>query len=128
MNKYPELAEIAKKIKKFRELRGFNQSWVSAELNIDIKTLRDYENGTHDIGIGLLMNLAKLYDGTVQDILNFNAKNFFQNNFNNSANSKSTNIMNYIIPSESDKNLYEQKIASLLEEIEIWKSKIAKKQ
>jgi hypothetical protein len=57
-------------------------------LEIDVITLRNYENGTHDIGIGLLMSLAKLYDVSVPDILNFNTKNFSQNNFNNSVNSE----------------------------------------
>ena len=50
---------------------------ISSELNISVRTLYSYEEGTRQISIDKILPLAKLYDVTAEEIINAQMKSIF---------------------------------------------------
>ncbi len=58
------------RLKELRKENGYTQDYVASYLNVQQNTYSQYENGLRDIPLGCLVLLARLYDTSVDYILN----------------------------------------------------------
>jgi len=59
--KYEKIKEIASRMKTLREVCDCSIDVICKELNIDIETYKNYENGSTDIPIGFMYCFAKYF-------------------------------------------------------------------
>jgi len=62
--------DIATNIRKLRENRDFTQKQIAAELGIGYSNYNKMENGFREPSVEELQKLAKLYDITVDELIN----------------------------------------------------------
>jgi len=62
--------DIAANIRKLREERDFTQKQIAAELSIGYSNYNKMENGFREPSVEELQKLAKLYDITVDELIN----------------------------------------------------------
>lgn len=66
-----ELMSLGITIRKIREQKGFLQKQVAAELDIGHTNYNKLENGNREPSVKELQQLARLFDLTIDQILNF---------------------------------------------------------
>lgn len=64
------------RLKKLRKENGYTQSYVASYLNVQQNTYSQYENGLRDVPLERLVQLARLYDTSVDYILNLTDDDF----------------------------------------------------
>lgn len=107
------MVTLGEKIRKIRELKNFKQEHMADQLGISVNSYGKLERGETEIGYERLEQIAKALDVSVQDILSFDEKNFF--NLMNNQNAAGYTINQYGL-SDNERKLYEDKI-KLLEEM-----------
>ncbi|WP_394674998.1 helix-turn-helix transcriptional regulator [uncultured Chryseobacterium sp.] len=120
-------ATIGRRIRKYREEKGFSQEELAGQLHISRSTYQRIENGETNSWINHIENICNSLDVNMEDILK-PEEGYTQINKENSANENSSNNMiqnqtnNY---SSSEKLLeqYEGRIKELKEQVSYWKSK-----
>lgn len=60
---------IGAKLKYLRSKRGYTQGFVANYLSISRSTYTKYETGVSQMGYGILLQLAKLYNTDFNDLL-----------------------------------------------------------
>lgn len=66
--------DLGENLRKLRVLRGFSQEFVAETVGVSLSSYQRYENAKTGIDVQILVNLAKLYGMSLDDILNFNEK------------------------------------------------------
>jgi len=102
---------IGEKIKKIRELRNFTQDYMATQLEMTQAGYSRIERDEVDISFSKLEKIAKIFNINLLELIGFNEKNVFNNNFNNTTNG-------FIIgTNEQLKEVYEARISDLQKEI-----------
>lgn len=107
------MTTIGTKIRKIRELKNLKQEHIADKLGISVTAYGKIERDETDVSYERLEQIAKAFDLTVQHILSFDEKNFF--NLMNNQNAAGYTINQYGL-ADNEKKLYEDKIR-LLEEM-----------
>jgi transcriptional regulator with XRE-family HTH domain len=76
--------EVGKNIKQLRELKNFTQSYMAEHLSMSIGGYSKIETGQTDVSLSKIQQIAEILDTDLSTILNFDAKNVF-NQCNNSG-------------------------------------------
>lgn len=119
---------IGKRIRTFRENKGFSQEELAEKLHISRSTYQRIENGETNSWINHIENICHSLEVNLDDILK-PEEGYTQINKENSANENSSNNMiqnqtnNYNISEKMLENLYDT-IASLKEENRLLKEEI----
>lgn len=102
--------KIGNNIKKLRELRNFSQQALAAELEISQKQMSRIENDEVSPTLELVSKICEALNVRLQELLNFNESNIF-NNINNTKTGDYTS--NTYVNTEIDqiKALYEKLLA-----------------
>jgi transcriptional regulator with XRE-family HTH domain len=107
---------IAKNIKKFRELRNLSQKHMADKLDITQQNYSKMESGEVDFPISRLFTIAEILSVRATDILSFDEKVVFnttQNEFKEGA----VGIQQGLTISQELQKQYEARISSLENEI-----------
>jgi len=105
---------IGRKIKKLRELRNYTQDYMADQLGISQPAYSKMETDETEINHVRLTQIAKVLDISVQDILAFDERVFF--NQMNNHNAAGYTINQYGL-SDNERKLYEDKIKLLEDKI-----------
>lgn len=102
---------LSENIKNIRELKNFTQEYMAEQLGITQAGYSKIENGTTTLTYIKLVEIARILDLNVEDIINFDSQKYF-NSFNNI---KGNNNGSILINADTDtiKTLYEDKIILL---------------
>jgi transcriptional regulator with XRE-family HTH domain len=116
---------LGNKIKKIRELKNFTQEYVAEQLGMSQSGYSKLEADETDVSLSRIEQIATTLGLTINDLLNFDEKVVF--NISNNQTDKGTNgvIFNNGL-SESEKKLYDEKVAQLEKEVDYLKSVIDK--
>jgi transcriptional regulator with XRE-family HTH domain len=85
---------IGQKLKNLREYNNYTQKYVADYLNVSQKTLSNMENSGNDILFSTIEKLAKLYNVTVNQVLELNV-DFILNNHHQSGGIGGINNLNF---------------------------------
>ncbi len=86
MKETVECLKIGNKIKKWREIRNFSQEYMASKLDMSQANYSRIETDQIDIQLNVLQKITQILDVTIEDILRFDPKYFFNNtNFNSST-------------------------------------------
>jgi transcriptional regulator with XRE-family HTH domain len=118
-----DIPNIAERIKKIREKRNFSQTFLAQELGISQKAYSKLENGDTKITIDYLFKIANALDVTVNELLNAESFNIYNNYHTHNGEGI---VINKQL-SEKTVELYEKLIKAKDSEIELLK-KLAEKQ
>ncbi|MDQ0593809.1 transcriptional regulator with XRE-family HTH domain [Chryseobacterium ginsenosidimutans] len=119
-------ATIGKRIRKYREEKGFSQEELAEKLHVSRSTYQRIENGETNSWINHIENICTSLDVNMDDLLK-PEEGYTQINKENNANENSSNNMiqnqtnNYNV-SEKLIEQYEERIKELKEQVEYWKN------
>jgi len=113
---------LGQKIKKLRELKNLTQEHLAIELGLTQSAYSKIESGEVDVPYSRLEQIAKVLELRPEDIITFNEHVVF--NIMHNTNSENGMIVHQASPIE--KELYEDTIKSLKEEIAYLKSVLDK--
>ncbi len=65
------LKAMGKRIRAFRNHRGFSREYVAGELGITERTYASYERGEHDIPMSVMYKLAPMFRTTMADLIDY---------------------------------------------------------
>ncbi|MFN8438990.1 MAG: helix-turn-helix transcriptional regulator [Cytophagales bacterium] len=99
--------KIGQRIRKIRELRGYKQDAMAERLNMSQANYSKLENEDADMPFSRLEEIAKVLEVTVEEIVCFDKKAFF----NNKNSTYNTNNINSPV-SINDRQLFEEIISS----------------
>ena len=103
---------IGNKIKKLRELKNFTQEYMAEKLEISQSNYSRIESDELDLPLSRLSQIADILEIKLSDLIEFDAKYFFNNVHAQTING---NINNNI--SQNEKKLYEEQIELLKGEV-----------
>ena len=111
--------KVGNKIQKIREIKGFSQESVAAELGISQSAYSKLEKGQIAVTIEKLYAIAKVFEVPVEKLLTFDESNVLHNH-----QQKGGNAANVILqtPSDKERDLYENRIKHLEEEVAFLRS------
>lgn len=115
------MESIGEKIAELRKERKFTQKDVAQKLNIDVRTLRNIENGSVEPTIDKIEKLAELFKIDINDIVSYKQSSINQKIYNDNSQDHSKNNA-YIIEIKNEKLL-----ESYQQQIELLKNQIADK-
>ncbi|MBF4516762.1 helix-turn-helix transcriptional regulator [Flavobacterium sp. ANB] len=105
---------IKNKIKSIRELKNYTQEYMADQLGVTQAGYSKIEKGKTILSYIKLVEIAKILEVSVEDIISFDSQKYF-NNFNNVKGNNNGSIM-INADNETLKTLYEDKI-KLLEKL-----------
>lgn len=108
---------IGEKIRKIRTLKGLSQDYMAEKLKISQPAYSDIENNKTKVGIDAINTIATVFEMEVNEVLNFDEKQVFNNTFN--ENSKGYfNIKKFFNESfNEERESYKNQIITLKDEI-----------
>lgn len=112
-----------KNIKHFRELKGYTQDYVAEALGISQKQYSNIENGTSNLTIDRLYEIAETLDTDIFNLLDFDKDGILKGNYNYQ---KGNNNMFRIDPIEKVTELYERLLNEKDERIKQLEAQIKK--
>lgn len=74
------IEHIERKIRQIRELRGYSQEYMAAQLNLSTRAYSKIESGETQLTINRLNEICKILNVSPQELLGFDAKIIFNNN------------------------------------------------
>lgn len=77
--------DVGRNIKQIRELKNFTQSYMADQLNMSIGGYSKIETGQTDVSLSKIQQIAEILDTDLSTILNFDAKNIFNQCHNNNS-------------------------------------------
>lgn len=117
---------IGKRIRNFREAKGFSQEELAERLKISRSAYQRLENGETNSWINHIESICDTLEVTVDELLKTD-ESFVQVNNNNNESSNSSGVIqnqtiNYNL---SDKLIeqYEERIKELKDQVEFWKNR-----
>lgn len=116
------------KVRKMREFRNYTQEYMAEQLNLSQRAYSSLENGKTQLSVERLVDICKLLDVSVGEILDIENQNIYNNNFNNNAdNNHGGNLILKNDDFEEQKKLYERIIEMKDNEIQFLKEQILAK-
>ena len=71
--------EVAQKIRKMREFKGFSQDYLASQLSLSQRQYQRVESGAQDIGITRLEEICKVLEVAPTEILGIDEKYVIEN-------------------------------------------------
>lgn len=105
------------KVRKLREFRNYTQEYMAEQLNLSQRAYSSLENGKTQLSVDRLMDICKLLDVSVGEILDIENQNIYNNNFNNNAENNHGNLIFKKEDFEEQRKLYERIIEMKEKEI-----------
>lgn len=102
---------IGEKIRNIRELKNLTQDYMAEQLGMTQAGYSKIESGTSRVSYSKLMEISKILDVSLEDIMAFDSQKYF-NSFNNVKGNNNGSVTIHIEDSEI-KQLYEDKISLL---------------
>lgn len=115
------------KVRKLREFRNYTQEYMAEQLNLSQRAYSSLENGKTQLSVDRLVDICKLLDVSVGEILDIENQNIYNNNFNNNAENNHGNLIFKKDDFEEERKLYERIIEMKDNEILYLKEHIANK-
>ncbi|MCR6639849.1 MAG: helix-turn-helix transcriptional regulator [Sporocytophaga sp.] len=115
---------LGNKIKKVRELKGLKQEYMAEVLGISQPSYSKIETDEVSVSPERLEQIAKVLQVSVQDILAFDERVFFNITNRDQSYGSGYFVQNNSAISENEKKLYEDKIKLLEELVEMQKKEI----
>lgn len=109
------------KIRQLRELKGFSQEVMAAELGITKRAYSKLERGDTQLTVTRLYEISKILGMSPRDVLGFEATNVFNNNPQQQKGGSYVAYNNTEV--EYVRNLYERLLAEKDVQIELLKGK-----
>jgi transcriptional regulator with XRE-family HTH domain len=97
---------VGEKIKKFRELKNFTQSYMADNLELSLSGYGKIERNETDISISRLESIAEVLGTDIATILTFDEKNVF--NFNNNENANGIVQNHYAVQDDLIERIIQQ--------------------
>lgn len=107
---------IKNKIKSIRELKNYTQEYMADQLGVTQAGYSKIEKGKTILTYVKLVEIARILEVSVEDIISFDSERYFSNINNVKGNSNNGNILINSDNSAALKELYEDKI-KLLEKL-----------
>lgn len=107
---------VGKSIQTIRELNNFSQTFVAQQLGISQKTYSTLEKSENDISVSTLLKLSKLYNVSLNKILELNAE-VILNSSNNHVGTVYFN--NHGTYHNDDVTMFKEIIQSQMKQIEV---------
>lgn len=114
------------KIRKIREFKGYKQESIAEKLKISQRAYSSIENGKTQLTIERLVEIAKILDVSIMEILELESNTIFNNNFNNNATHNQGNLIFKKDDFEEQRKLYERIIEMKDKEIEFLREQLSK--
>lgn len=70
------MENLAFKVRRLRELRNLTQEYVAQQIDVSVKTYQRLEWGTAALTFKRVIQLAKLFGVTLEDLQNFNPNTY----------------------------------------------------
>ncbi len=96
-----ELRQVGSNIRKIREIKNFTQDFMASDLEMTRETYGKLEQGVHNIKLETVFKIASILQVTVNQLLDFDPKQFFNHSNNNSTINGSNNSIH-----NSEPNVY----------------------
>lgn len=106
------MATVEEKIRNIRELKNLTQEYMAEKLGITQAGYSKLENGSTVLTYAKLIQISKILEINIEDIIAFDSQKYFSN-FNNV---KAKNTVNAVIANDNTefiKSMYEDKIKLL---------------
>jgi transcriptional regulator with XRE-family HTH domain len=103
---------IGQKIKNLRELKNFTQEYMAEKLQMSQSNYSRIESNEIDVPFGKLQNIAEVLEIGITDLIEFDAKYFFNNVHAQTINGNINNT-----GSSADAKLYQEQIELLKNEV-----------
>ncbi len=103
---------IGFKIKKLRELKNYTQEHMADKLQMSQSNYSRIESNELDLPFSKLQQIADILEISITDLIEFDAKYFFNNVHAQTINGNINNTM-----SNNEKKLYEEQIEGLKREV-----------
>lgn len=113
--------ELGQKIRKLRELKNLTQEYIAIELGLTQSAYSKIEKGEIDVPYSRVKRIAEILELSPQDIITFDEHAVFNVVHNNVGNGMATHDASFL-----EKQLYEDTIKALKEEIDYLKSVLDK--
>ncbi|MCW3161577.1 helix-turn-helix domain-containing protein [Chryseobacterium oryctis] len=118
---------IGKRIRKYRENKGFSQEELAEKLHISRSTYQRIENGETNSWVNHIENICSSLEVSMDEILKPEEGSVQINSDNEQTNDRSSGIIqnqtNNYNTSEKLIEQYEERIMELKKEVEFWKNK-----
>ncbi|MGC6403408.1 MAG: helix-turn-helix transcriptional regulator [Flavobacteriaceae bacterium] len=111
---------LAHKIKKIREFKGYSQEYVAGKLALSQRAYSKIESGETRLHWERVLNISNILEIEPQDLIDFDETMIF----NNCSQSGKLNTV-YNVISEELKTQYEERIAHLEKEIDFLRGQLA---
>lgn len=105
--------KIGQKVKKMRELRNLTQDYMAEKMAMSQSGYSKIEQDETDVPFSRLLQIAKILDVNILDLLSFEGDKLFFN----ISNQHNQNGSAFFFGKEEGKELYEKRIADLQNEI-----------
>ncbi|GAA4162599.1 hypothetical protein GCM10022217_30310 [Chryseobacterium ginsenosidimutans] len=119
-------ATIGKRIRKYREEKGFSQEELAEKLHVSRSTYQRIENGETNSWINHIENICTSLEVNMDDLLKPEEGYVQVNNNNESTNDNGSGVIqNQTINYNASEKLieqYEERIKELKEQVEFWKN------
>ena len=106
------MATVEEKIRNIRELKNLTQEYMAEKLGITQAGYSKIENGTTVLTYAKLIQIAKILEVNIEDIIAFDSQKYF-NSFNNVKGNNNGSITITTDNTDFIKSLYEDKIKLL---------------
>ncbi|MBA3901796.1 MAG: helix-turn-helix transcriptional regulator [Bacteroidetes bacterium] len=117
--------DIGTKIKKIRELKNVTQEHIAEALKMSTRGYSKIENNESNINLDKLEKISKVLEVKLTDLLNFNEKQVFNNNFKNLEGNLGDNFVMYKFSDfKKEKELYDLLLSSKEDQIKILKNEL----
>ena len=103
---------IGFKIRQLRELKNYTQEYMADRLSMSQSNYSRIENNDLDVPFGKLQQIADVLEIGITDLIEFDAKYFFNNVHAQTINGNINNAVN-----SNERKLYEEQITQLKEEV-----------
>lgn len=107
---------VGKSIQTIRELNNFSQTFVAQQLGISQKTYSTLEKSENDISVSTLLKLSKLYNVSLNKILELNAEMIINSSHNEVGIGYFNNNGTYL---HEDVKMFKEIIQSQMKQIEV---------
>lgn len=115
------------RIKHLREMRNFTQEYLAHELKISQRAYSSIENGHTQLSVERLMDIARVLQVSIGDIIGSEHSNNYYNNFNNHSPNNKGNLIFQNDRFEEQRQLYERLLQSKEDEITLLRDLLSNK-
>lgn len=114
--------QLCKSLKHLRELRDFTQTYLADSLGISARAYSKIEQGSSQLSVKRLYQIAEVLEVSVNDILQFSNERYFNSNYRNPVSNDAAIIKDI----EGLKDLYERLLTEKDVQIQLLLEKISK--